>query len=88
MEFPRSVLIVTDAWHPQVNGVVRSIERTADELRKRGIEVTLITPAEFRTVVRQSSATVDTWRARLDDDEADTIRARTHAVASLFYDDV
>jgi len=50
MEFPRSVLIVTDAWHPQVNGVVRSIERTADELRKRGIAVTLITPAEFRTV--------------------------------------
>ena len=47
---PRSVLIVTDAWYPQVNGVVRTIDKTADELRRRGIEVHLITPAEYRTV--------------------------------------
>lgn len=50
MQTPRSVLIVTDAWHPQVNGVVRSIEQTVAELRRRGIDVTLITPAEFKTV--------------------------------------
>jgi len=30
----RKVLIVTDAWHPQVNGVVRSIERTASNSRR------------------------------------------------------
>jgi len=47
---PRSVLIVTDAWYPQVNGVVRTIEKTAEELRKLGIRVDLITPADFRTV--------------------------------------
>lgn len=47
---PRSVLIVTDAWYPQVNGVVRTIDKTAEELRKLGIEVHLITPAEYRTV--------------------------------------
>ncbi|WP_108668231.1 sulfotransferase [Euzebya rosea] len=67
-------------WTPEV---VRAVER--DNVRAPSKD---IAPAEFRTVVRQSSATVDTWRARLDDDEADTIRARTHAVASLFYDDV
>ncbi len=47
---PRSVLIVTDAWYPQVNGVVRTIERTAEELRRLGIAVHLITPADYRTV--------------------------------------
>ena len=47
---PRSVLIVTDAWYPQVNGVVRTIDKTADELRKLGVAVDLITPADFRTI--------------------------------------
>ena len=45
----RSLLIVTDAWYPQVNGVVRSVDKIAEELRRRGIRVDLITPAEFRT---------------------------------------
>jgi hypothetical protein len=47
---PRSLLIVTDAWHPQVNGVVRTIEKTIEELQALGVRVDLITPAEFRTV--------------------------------------
>jgi len=46
----RSLLVVTDAWYPQVNGVVRTIDKTAEELRARGIAVELITPNEFRTV--------------------------------------
>lgn len=46
----RSLLVVTDAWYPQVNGVVRTIDKTAEELRARGIRVDLITPKEFRTV--------------------------------------
>ena len=25
------VLVATDAWHPQINGVVRSLEHTAAE---------------------------------------------------------
>lgn len=50
MTLPRKILIVTDAWHPQVNGVVRSLERTAEELERRGITVGFITPNEFKTV--------------------------------------
>ena len=46
---PKTVLIVTDAWHPQINGVVRSIERVADEMVKRGIAVKFLTPLEFKT---------------------------------------
>lgn len=45
-----SILIVTDAWHPQINGVVRSIERTAAELEKMGVRVEYLTPALFRTL--------------------------------------
>ena len=47
---PRSVLIVTDAWSPQVNGVVRSIERIGAELQRRGIRVDYLTPQDFWTV--------------------------------------
>src|SRR3569623_1978092 len=49
-ERPRSVLIVTDAWYPKVNGVVRTIDKTAEEMRRLGIEGNRITAAEDRTV--------------------------------------
>lgn len=44
------VAIVTDAWHPQVNGVVRTLATTGDELQAMGHRVTFITPADFCTV--------------------------------------
>ncbi len=44
------VLIVTDAWKPQVNGVVRTLTQTRLELERMGHEVVLITPLAFRTV--------------------------------------
>lgn len=46
----RSLLIVTDAWHPQINGVVRSIERTVGELQRMGVRVEVLSPADFYTV--------------------------------------
>lgn len=49
-QLPRKVLIVTDAWHPQVNGVVRSIERTIEQMARLGIDVHLITPLEYRSM--------------------------------------
>jgi len=45
-----SVVIVTDAWHPQINGVVRSINATIDQLDRRGIRTDVIHPGLFRTV--------------------------------------
>jgi glycosyltransferase involved in cell wall biosynthesis len=44
------ITIVTDAWTPQVNGVVRSIEMTNRELGRLGVAVDMVTPADFRTV--------------------------------------
>ena len=43
------ILIVTDAWEPQVNGVVRTLTMTAQELRSMGHEVELITPKLFKS---------------------------------------
>jgi glycosyltransferase involved in cell wall biosynthesis len=45
-----NILIVTDAWHPQVNGVVRTIDTTKAELEKLGHAVSVISPEGFRTV--------------------------------------
>ena len=44
------IALATDAWHPQVNGVVRSLSTTVDGLRKRGHEVDVIEPSGFWTV--------------------------------------
>jgi glycosyltransferase involved in cell wall biosynthesis len=43
------ILIVTDAWPPQVNGVVRTLQTVGRELGKRGHEVRFITPEGHRT---------------------------------------
>eukprot|EP00913_Durusdinium_trenchii_P008174 g7671.t1 len=44
------ITIVTDAWYPQVNGVVRSIENTNRELQQMGVEVHMVTPQDFVSV--------------------------------------
>ena len=44
------VLVATDAWHPQVNGVVRTYERLAQEAPKLGFEVIFLAPSLFRTL--------------------------------------
>ena len=44
------VLIVTDAWAPQVNGVVRTLAALAEELGSLGHTVEVIGPDRFRTL--------------------------------------
>jgi len=44
------VLIATDTWRPQVNGVVRSIEQMAFHARQFSATVELVTPFDFRTL--------------------------------------
>lgn len=44
------ILMVTDAWRPQVNGVVHTLERLRDTLAGRGVEVDFLTPNIFRTL--------------------------------------
>ena len=40
------IMMVTDAWEPQVNGVVRTLGRTIQELRDMGHEIELVTPGD------------------------------------------
>ncbi|WP_156841163.1 glycosyltransferase family 4 protein [Novosphingobium aquimarinum] len=42
--------LATDAWFPQVNGVVRSLDTTIAELERRGVMVERVTPEQFLTV--------------------------------------
>ncbi|MDJ1158504.1 glycosyltransferase family 1 protein [Chelatococcus sp. SYSU_G07232] len=44
------VLVATDAWRPQVNGVVRSLENLAEEAPALGADLSFLTPDCFRTV--------------------------------------
>lgn len=41
------ILIVSDAWHPQVNGVVRTLDRVAHGLRILGDQVEIVGPDRF-----------------------------------------
>ncbi|MDR7102534.1 glycosyltransferase family 1 protein [Croceicoccus sp. BE223] len=48
--FPRRIAIATDAWRPQVNGVVRTLEETIVRLIARGHEVLVLSPDQFASV--------------------------------------
>ena len=43
------ILLATDAWEPQVNGVVRTLTRTIAECRAMGHQVDVISPDQFKT---------------------------------------
>ena len=45
------VLIISDAWHPQINGVVRTYEHLSRELLAKGHHVEVIGPADFAASV-------------------------------------
>jgi len=44
------ILIVTEAWNPQTNGVVRTLKMTSRELAKLGHTVELLTPEGFSSI--------------------------------------
>ncbi|MEN1727449.1 MAG: glycosyltransferase family 1 protein [Pseudomonadota bacterium] len=44
------ILLVSDAWKPQVNGVVRTLETTRNTLQRMGHEVSVLSPEGRRTL--------------------------------------
>jgi glycosyltransferase involved in cell wall biosynthesis len=50
--------LATDAWLPQVNGVVRSLTSTVEHLTRRGHVVETITPDRFMTVPMPGYASI------------------------------
>jgi glycosyltransferase involved in cell wall biosynthesis len=48
------ILVATDAWHPQVNGVVRSLTTMAEAAKAFGADVGFLSPRSFRTIAMPS----------------------------------
>jgi glycosyltransferase involved in cell wall biosynthesis len=48
------ILVATDAWHPQVNGVVRTLTMMAEAAKGFGVDVSFVTPLSFRTFAMPS----------------------------------
>jgi glycosyltransferase involved in cell wall biosynthesis len=64
---PKRLALVTDAWHPQTNGVVNTLARLVSHLESQGMAVLVIAPDAHRTVPLPSYAEIrvacDPWRA-------------------------
>ena len=84
------IALVTDAWLPQTNGVVRTLTTTVEKLLQAGHEVTPITPADFRTVpcptypeIRLSLFAATKVRRRLDALDPDAVHIATEGPLGL-----
>lgn len=84
------IVIVTDAWEPQVNGVVRTLTQTRRELESLGHQVELITPLDFRTLpcptypeIRLSLFASRAVAARLSQFAADALHIATEGPLGL-----
>ena len=53
------IVIVTDAWEPQVNGVVNTLRQTRRELERLGHQVTMLTPARFTRIPCPSYSSIE-----------------------------
>lgn len=58
------LLIATDAWRPQVNGVVTTLSHLSEELSRLGVGVTLLTPEEFPTMALPGHRSIRLAQAR------------------------
>lgn len=84
------ILVVTDAWRPQVNGVVHSLEAMARAAGELGAEVVFLTPDGFRTVglptyreIRLALAPPWAVARRMDDARAEHIHIATEGPLGL-----
>ena len=48
------ILVATDAWHPQVNGVVRTLAMMAEAAKAFGVDISFLNPQSFRTFAMPS----------------------------------
>ncbi|WP_036259255.1 glycosyltransferase family 4 protein [Methylocapsa aurea] len=78
------ILIATDAWKPQVNGVVRSLESVAKALGEFGADIEFLTPQGFASIplptygeIRLALATPRAVARRLDGPSIDHIHIAT-----------
>jgi glycosyltransferase involved in cell wall biosynthesis len=83
------LVLATDAWHPQTNGVVRTLSTMVGRLRDAGHTVEVVVPSDFPTVplpgYREIRLAV--WlrglRARLDAFNPDAVHVATEGPVGL-----
>jgi glycosyltransferase involved in cell wall biosynthesis len=78
------IAIVTDAWAPQVNGVVRTLTAVTDRLRRLGHELLVISPDQYASIpcpsypeIRLALTTRHGVGARLTDFAPDAVHIAT-----------
>ena len=74
------ILVATDAWHPQVNGVVRTLGHVAREAHALGAELEFLTPGEFWTLPMPSYPEIRLALPGPGDVERRLARARPDAI--------
>ena len=81
---PQHIAVVTDAWFPQVNGVVRTLTSTRTVLHRWGHRVSMISPDQFRSVpcpsypeIRLAITRPGTVARRLDELDAQAVHIAT-----------
>jgi glycosyltransferase involved in cell wall biosynthesis len=85
----RRLLIVTDAWEPQTNGVVTTLKAVIAHLPALGYEVQVIHPGLFRTRplpgYREIGVACDPWRlaGMIDKSRVDTVHIATEGPLGL-----
>ena len=87
---PQRIAIVTDAWTPQMNGVVRTLRETVARLKARGHEVLVIAPDQFRSLpcptypeIRLALAPPGAVARRLSDFAPDAVHIATEGPLGL-----
>lgn len=78
------ILVATDAWHPQVNGVVRTLSHVAREAHAFGVEVEFLSPDQFHTLpmpsypeIRLALVAPGTIERRLERSQPDALHVAT-----------
>jgi glycosyltransferase involved in cell wall biosynthesis len=84
------ILVATDAWHPQVNGVVRSIENLAREAALLGSDVVTATPDGWPTMrmptypdIRLALVTASQLGPRIEAEQPDHVHIATEGPVGL-----
>lgn len=77
------ILIITDAWFPQVNGVVTTYSNIISQLSKRNIEVEVLHPGKFYSLplffYNEIKAAINPWKViqKIKKSDADYIHIGT-----------
>jgi glycosyltransferase involved in cell wall biosynthesis len=78
------ILLVSDAWYPQTNGVVRTLETVKREVEAMGHQARVVSPSEFLTIpcptypeIRLAVAPTGRLKRIADDHDPDAIHIAT-----------